>query len=388
MVSVTHTTVVQFVGDCAERRARSGEIFRDVRSALGDCDLLAGQLEAVLTDRGVRAPNAALAMRSPPEFAKVLRDSGFSAMSFAGNHCLDWGYEGLSDTLAHTAAADLALFGAGENLAEARRPAIVERHGTRFAWLGYSSILPEGYRAEIRRPGCAPLRAFTVYEQIEHDQPGTPPRIHTWAHPGDLADMADDIAAAREKADVVLVSIHWGLHMVEAKIADYQREIARAAVAAGAAAVLGHHPHILKGIEFIDGAPVFYSLGNFAIEQPQAFDPAIVESASFRHLMSLNPEARPGDFYVLPPDTRMTGIARLEFEGSHLARTLFRPAWIGDDSVPRPLSSADPQFARTAEYLRRISGDQGLSLEVQPEGEMLLLDVPRSEARQGHPAYC
>jgi len=364
---------VQFVGDCAAKRARAAEIFMGVQDALRDCHLLVGQLETVITERGSQAPHAALAMRTSPEFAAVLRDAGFEAMSFAGNHCLDWGREGFSDTLAHAAAAGLTLFGAGENLAEARRPAIVERQGVRFAWLGYSSILPLGYWADNRRPGCAPLRAFTAYEQIEHDQPGTPARILSWPHSGDLADMVEDIVAARDRADVVLVSIHWGLHMVEAEIADYQRDIARAAVSAGASAILGHHPHILKGVEFIDGVPVFYSLGNFAIEQPQAFDPSIVESASFRHLMSLNLNAQPDELYVLPPDTRMTGIARLEFDGSQLVRTYFRPAWIGDDSVPRTLVCDDPQFGRTADYLKRISACQGLSLRLREENDMLLL---------------
>jgi poly-gamma-glutamate synthesis protein (capsule biosynthesis protein) len=88
------------------------------------------------------------------------------------------------------------------------------------------------------------MRALTLYEQIEHDQPGTPARAITHAHRGDLAALLADIRAAREQADLVFVSVHWGIHMVEGVIADYQREVAHAAVEAGAHTILGHHPHL------------------------------------------------------------------------------------------------------------------------------------------------
>ena len=75
--------------------------------------------------------------------------------------------------------------------------------------------------------------------------------------------MEADIRAAKAMADVVLVSQHWGIHFVRAVIADYQRDVARAAIAAGADAIFGGHAHILKGCELIDGKPVFYSLCEF-----------------------------------------------------------------------------------------------------------------------------
>ena len=67
------------------------------------------------------------------------------------------------------------------------------------------------------------------------------------------------------------VSLHWGIHFVRGDLADYQREVAHAAIEAGADMILGHHPHVLKAIELYRGKPIFYSLGNFAIEQPRAF---------------------------------------------------------------------------------------------------------------------
>lgn len=370
------TFTVQFVGDCAACRDDPASIFAGTSAALSNCDVLAGQLETTITDRGERSPNASLAMRTRADFADVLARQGFAALSLAGNHALDWGYEGLHDTLAHVRRTGVQAFGAGATIAEAREPAIVETGGKRIAFLGYCSILPDGYAATEASAGCAPLRAHTFYEMVEPDQPGTPPRIRTNCHADDLADLERDIRLARQSADLVFVSIHWGLHMVEAVIADYQRELAQVAARAGASAVFGHHPHILKAVEFVGGMPVFHSLGNFAIEQPQAFDPAIVKSRSFAHLMSLNPDARPNDIYVLPPDTRMTGIARLEFDADcALLATRFIPCWIGDDSVPRVLAPDDPRFMEVADYLCRISRSQGIALQAVAEGEGLVLSV-------------
>lgn len=349
------------VGDVAASRSDPLTIFRGCRGALSEGDLLFGQLEATITDRGAKAPNARLAMRSPPAMAAAAQTVGFDVMSFAGNHCLDWGYEGFFDTLSHAAKAGLPLCGAGETLAEARRPVIVERDGLKIAFLAYSSILPEGYRAEQSRPGAAPIRAFTIFEQIEPDQPGTGARVLTSPHPGDLQALVEDVRSARVQADLVFVSLHWGLHMVEATIADYQPIVAYAAIDAGAHAIFGHHPHILKGIDFYRDAPIFYSLGNFAIDQPHMFDAAITQTESFRHFASLNPTFRADAVYMLPEDTRMTGIVRLRCSRDGVGQTEFLPAWVMDDSAPEMLPPDDPRFIRITEYLRRISEQVGFS---------------------------
>lgn len=366
-------TVVLAVGDVAAKRADPDSMFEGCAPLLRGGDITFGQLETVITDRGSPSPGAKLAMRTHPDFAPALERAGFDVMSFAGNHCLDWGYEGLDDTLAAMAATRVRLCGAGGDIAAARKPAIVTRDGTRFAFLAYNSILPEGYAASGRRGGCAPLHAHTLYRQIEPDQPGTAARTLSFCDPDDLAAMVDDIARARGEAEIVIVSMHWGVHMIEAVIADYQRVAARAAIDAGAAAVLGHHAHILKGVEFHRGAPIFYSLGNFAIEQPHVFDPTIVETESFRHLASLNAAFDPTAIYMLPPDTRLTGVARLVFDGPRLAATAFHPAHVDDRSVPHVLAAGDPRFEQVAAYLARVSAAAGLSVDVEVDQELLTI---------------
>jgi len=356
------------VGDVAACRPEPASILAHVAALLRSAPVVFGQLEAPVSARGAPNPVAKLAMRSPPAFANALSEAGFTLMSAAGNHCLDFGPEALADTLALLPAAGIQLAGAGDTLDAALAPAIQDLScGTRVALVAASSILPEGYAATADGAGCAPMWAHTSYESIELDQPATPPRVISRADATDLDRLVRAVRAAREQADLVLVSLHWGIHMITGVIADYQREVARALAAAGASAIIGHHPHLLKGIEFIDCVPVFYSLGNFAIEQPQAFDARIVESDSFRHLLSLNPGSSPESLYVLPPETRLTGVARLEVENGRIAGVRFHPCHAADDSSPVPLEPADPAFGEVHAYLERVTKMAGLNTRFRAE---------------------
>lgn len=365
--------VLLATGDVAPRRPDPATMFDGVRDALGQGDLVFGQLETTVSDRGAPASVAKLAMRTSPDTAAAIRAAGYDVMSFAGNHCLDWGRDAFFDTLEHARAAGLAVCGAGADIAAAREAVIVEIGGTRIAFLAYSSILPQGYWADAGRPGCAPMRALTHYEQIEHDQPGTPARVHTFPDRADLAALRADVRAAKAQADIVAVSIHWGIHFVPSEIADYQRDVAHAAIDDGADMILGHHPHILKGIEIYRGRPIFYSQGNFAIEQPQAFDPLILQSQSFRDLMALNPGIDPTRLHVGPPDGQKSMIARLEIDDGRLTRVSFLPVQIGDGSEPEVLAPADPRFGEVRAYVERISAEQNLSSTFRVEGDEVVV---------------
>jgi poly-gamma-glutamate capsule biosynthesis protein CapA/YwtB (metallophosphatase superfamily) len=163
------------VGDVAPRRDDPAEIFDGCRRALQQADVVFGQIESVLSDRGWPLPQARLAMRSEPAAARAIREAGVAIGSLAGNHCLDWGAEALADTLVHACAAGIAVCGAGESEAEARRPALIDANGFRVAVLAYSSILPQDYQATDRRAGCAPMRAHTVYQRSSMISPARPP---------------------------------------------------------------------------------------------------------------------------------------------------------------------------------------------------------------------
>ena len=370
-------TTILACGDVGVKRPDCASMFTSCAATLRRGDLCFAQLETTISERGAKSPNARLAMRAPPAMAQATREAGIGVMSFAGNHCLDYGYEAFTDTLQYAASAGIAVCGAGETLEAARRPTLLDVSGIRIALLAFSSILPEGYAAEADKPGCAPMRAHTVYEQIESDQPGTPARILSFANREDLAALIAGIRAARAAADVVLVSLHWGIHMVPTLLADYQIEVAHAAIEAGADAILGHHPHLLKGIEFHRGRPIFYSLGNFAIEQPHVWDPTIVNSASFRNLVSLNSTWQLDQVYMLPRVTRMSGIAQLRRLGNGEWDVRFLPAWIGDDSVPQMLPPDDPRFSEVAEFIVRSSREASFGTEVVVEGSALSIQPGR-----------
>ncbi|MEO9131111.1 MAG: CapA family protein [Sphingomonas sp.] len=359
------------VGDVGAKRADLGSMFASVRTVLRSGPVVFGQLETVVSENGAIVPNAKLAMRAPSALALVLADSGFTMMSFAGNHCLDWGYDAFADTLSHMAGAGIAIAGARSNREEAYRPVYQQVGDVRIALIAANSILPDGYAATKDKAGCAPLRAHTLYDQIEHDQPGTPARTRSWPDRDDLASLLAAITDAKTRAQIVLVSLHWGVHMVRGTLADYQIAVAQAAIDAGADAILGHHPHLMKGVGFHRGKPIFYSLGNFAIEQPHVWDPAIVETESFRHLVSLNPSWSMDSAYMLPEETRITGIVRLVVEDRVIAGVRLMPAWIDDDSAPRLLDASDPRFARVRDYLAEVTAAEGLATRLEQDGNEL-----------------
>jgi len=348
-------------GDLGPCRADAASIFAHARARLQQADIVLGQLEPVLTHRGSPLPQARLAMRSSPDTAAALRESGFDVISFASNHCMDWGSEGLLDTCSALRDAQLTVIGAGENISAARAPAVITQGDTRVAMLAFCSILPLGYWAEANRPGCAPLRAWTIQEQIEHDQPGTPIRVHSFANRDDLEQLIAAIRTAKTQADVVVLSMHWGIHFVPFVIADYQREVAHAAIDAGADVIVGHHTHNLKGIETYRGKVIFYSLGNFAIDPPTAFDKNLREQRSHKEITALNPDWEEHDGHLTLRDSAMAAVAHIEIAAHRLERVSALPVHINKESQPEFLTASDPRFTQIADYLRTCTQNQGLN---------------------------
>jgi len=364
---VEELTVVA-VGDIGPRRADPASLFKGVGHGLAG-DVVFGQMECVVSRMGTAAPNARLAMRTSPDVAGVLREAGFDVLSLAGNHAMDYGGAALVDSVAHLRAAGIATCGAGTDMGAARAPAVIERRGRSIAILAYNAILPHGYAAQGNRPGCAPLRVYTHYEPVEPDQPGTDPRIHTLADAADLDAMLADVADACSQADHVLVSMHWGIHFVRATLAQYQRVVGRALIDAGAAAVLGHHPHLLKAVEFHRGRPILHSMGNFAIEQPSAFMENLAGDEGFKAIRRLNTGWKPAEKYMNPDETRHTVIARLALAGQGLRLSLI-PCRIDDDCVPQAANANAGDGAAVLAYLDAVTREAGVATRYRacPDG--------------------
>ena len=365
--------VIYAVGDVGPNRPDPRSMFRHVSGLLKQGDVGFCQLETSLSTRGTPLPQARLPMRARPDAAGALRDCGFQVVSLAGNHCMDFGREAFFDTIEAIRANGMEPVGVGKNIAEARSPVMLERNGTRVTFLAYNSILPHGYWAEADRPGCAPMRAWTIYEQIEPDQPGSRCRIHTLAYKDDLQALADDIKKAKSSADIVIVSMHWGIHFVPAQIADYQRETARWAIDCGADLILGHHPHILKGIETYKNNVIIYSMGNFAIEQPAAFMQDLYQTARHREIEELNPHWDEKREYPLPPETRKSMIIKCAIAQQRIQRISFLPVYLTVGSEPEILQSGDRQFDDVVRYMDEITRDQGLQTRFAQEGDEVVV---------------
>jgi poly-gamma-glutamate capsule biosynthesis protein CapA/YwtB (metallophosphatase superfamily) len=366
--------VLYAVGDVIPDREDPGSIFEHVTDILRSGDIAFCQLDAVLSERGTPLPQARLPCRINLQTAPAIKDAGFSVVSFASNHCMDWGREAFFDTINALEREGLSVIGAGKNIEDARKPAIIECKDTRIAFLAYNSILPEGYWADVDRPGCVPMRAFTFYEQIEHDQPGTPCRVHTFPHRDDLNALGEDIRKAKSQADVVIVSMHWGIHFVPAVLADYQREVGRVAIDSGADLILGHHAHILKGIEVYAGKVIFYSLCNFALDLRAPKE--LLERPGHKEIERLNPDWKPDPeypTYFMPPDSRKTIIAKCIISNRRLKSVSFLPTYINKQSQPEVLVSKDQRFGEVIGYIEEITRDQGLETGYAIQGNEVVV---------------
>lgn len=322
-----------------------------VREALMAADIRFAQVERVYSTRGVLEPGSGGGhSRLPPAMASVFTDCGFNVVSIASNHAMDWGAEALLDTVDLLRGQGIQTVGAGRDLAESRQPAFIDCNGLRVAFLGYCSILHEGYAATPDKPGVAPLRARTRYEPVDY-QPGVPPRIVTTPNEQDFAALLSDLRVAKEAADKVVLSLHWGIHFVPRLIADYQKTVAHAAIEAGADVILGHHAHVPKAIEVHAGRTCFYSLSNFIMSTPAKTEEAAVEFCA-RYGVVLDPA-----YPHLPygTDAKRSLVAKCVMSKAAPIRSSFLPVLIDRDLRPEILQASDPRFVDMLDYMEWAS---------------------------------
>jgi poly-gamma-glutamate capsule biosynthesis protein CapA/YwtB (metallophosphatase superfamily) len=374
---VNDDIIIYAVGDVApssENPKGYSSIFEHVKPALNQGDIVFCQLEINLSTRGSKPSLVGSTPCADPEAARAIKDTGFTVVSFAGNHCMDWGREAFFDTIDALKKQGLAVVGVGSNIEEARRPVIIECKGTRIAFLAYNSILPNGYWAETNKPGCAPLRAWTLYEQVQRTQPGTHCKIHTFPHRDDLKAMVDDIKKAKSEADLVILSMHWGIHFVPAVLAEYQTEVAHIAIDSGADLIIGHHAHILKGTEVYANKAIFYSLCNFAFELP--FPKELAESPEFKAIQEVNPDYKYDPeypTYTFPPDSRKTIIAKCTISNKSIKRVSFLPAYINKQAQPEILTSNDIRFGQVVKYMKKITKSAELNTKYTVDGDEVII---------------
>jgi hypothetical protein len=190
---------------------------------------------------------------APPEFLASLVETGFDVVSFANNHVYDQGREGFVETLQHLEEAKLVYVGAGKTCAEAASPRMFEAQGLKIAMLGTSKLYNDRLNAGPDEP-CADT--FELQRVLSAAK-----------------------AARADGAEVVILSIHWGVEYATAPTEE-QVELAHALLEGGVDVVLGHHPHVLAPIEVLHTADgrlgvVAYSLGNYISNQSAWYEPGL-----------------------------------------------------------------------------------------------------------------
>ena len=210
-----------------------------IRDALGRADLTVVNLETAVTDRGTPADKQ-FVFRAPPAALPALKGAGVDVVSLANNHGLDFGREGLFDTLAAARAAGLPLVGLGEDEDAAYAPHVVEVKGQRIAVLGATQVLDGQYVDAWTARGDAPGMASA--KRVDR--------------------LLEEVRRARAEADTVVVHLHWGEERNPCPL-PRQQELAQQLVDAGADVVVGGHAHVLLGGGMLGDAYVDYGLGNF-----------------------------------------------------------------------------------------------------------------------------
>lgn len=357
---------VVVTGDLVLDAPDAGHWLSGIAPALRSADLAIGHLEVPHTRRGEELVGDVPAPGAPPENLVAIADAGFAAVSLAGNHIADRGPEGIEDTIAGLDALGVAHAGAGFDLAAARAPAFVT-HGTRrVALLSYNCVGPETGWAGPRTAGSAYLRIDTA-----DGSPIAPAAPLDRVSEEALGTLRSDIHAVRELADCVLVALHKGLVHVPARLAPYERPLAQAAIDAGADAVLGHHAHIVKGVEFYRGRPIFHGLGNGCVVttalSPSQDHPARSAWAERRKLLfGFEPDPA---YHLAPfhPEAVNAFLGRIAWNQNGGIRAGVIPIHV--EAPGRPVLATTVRGAEIFRYLERVTRDAGLpAISVDAEG--------------------
>jgi poly-gamma-glutamate capsule biosynthesis protein CapA/YwtB (metallophosphatase superfamily) len=296
---------IALTGDTILTRPLSGHSepeYLALLAHLRGADATFTNLETLFHDFEGPAMPSKPALRSDPGLARDLAWAGFDLVARANNHAADYGFAGVRETTRHAAAAGLIQAGAGESLAAARRAGLFRGAAGTVALISAASTFPDYARAGNARgsiparPGINPLRVWTTYlvsrgelarlrktaQELGLDPPaegaldlgglrfdaGDSPRVSMTADTADQEAIAAEVRRASAGADYTLVSIHSHERIGANRETppEFLIAFARAMIDAGADLVVGHGPHVLRGIELYRGRPIFYGLGNFLFQ--------------------------------------------------------------------------------------------------------------------------
>ena len=355
-----------FAGDLILDEPNPDHWLSGIAASLQEADVTIGHLEVPHTTSIEELVGDVPAPAAPPEHLAALARAGFDALSLAGNHIADRGPQGIADTIRTLDSLNIAHTGAALTLSEARRAAYVQVGSRTIALLSYNCVGPEASWAGPARAGCS-----YICVRRADDGPIAPAAALERPDPSSLRDMALDVQRARERADFVIVALHKGIVHTRARLAPYERPVAHAVVDAGADIVLGHHAHIVRGIEIYQGKPIFHGLGNGCVVtralSPDQSHPARAAWAKRRReLFGFEPDPA---YSLAPfhPEAVNAFLGRVHVDEAGGLRVGFRPVDV--EAPGRPVVADATAFERICRYVKTITIEAGLpALKLQAQG--------------------
>jgi|GEM_PF-734780 len=248
------------------------------RELTSQADVAFGNLESPITARGIA--QGGISLRAAPEVVAGLSDAGFDVVSLANNHTDDYGAVGLLDTVSYLDGEDIAYVGLSGDPNGQQDAVTLETNGLRMAFLAYNNVPPRWEPSADAGRSPAWLEPEAAYADVRH---------------------------AASSSDFVVVSLHWGTEYMP-QPDEFQQEVARGMLEAGAGLIIGHHPHVVGAVAWEDEGFVAYSLGNFVFDQPFSMETmqglvlvCLIDRTGLKQVQLVPVEMEAGQPRVLPP---------------------------------------------------------------------------------------
>lgn len=265
----TGDVMLQYCRGVYAEKGINGLITPYIQQEMVNADMTVINNEFPFSTRGTKAPDKQYTFRVDPTYVSALLDMGVDVASLANNHALDYGQDALIDTFSTLDNAGIPYVGAGETKERAEKAIFVEAGGRTVGVLSASRVIPVvEWNIETRQPGL-----FCTY---------------------DSSRLVQRIKEIESQCDYVVVFVHWGIER-KAFPEEYQRNLAKQYIDAGADLVVGNHSHVPQGIEYYNGVPIVYCLGNFI------FNPNMTDTYALKAVWDV--EGRTS-LQVIPVDTR------------------------------------------------------------------------------------
>ena len=310
--------------------------FAGCRDVLCAQDVMIGHIETPHTTKDRTEPSCIeiQAPPSPPQNLECLPGVGFNVATTAGNHSYDCGPNGIIDTIAKLDEIGLAHCGTGRNITEAKKPVFIEKKGIKVGVISINATGPKLGWATSQKPGANYVKVETAYTP-KFDMPGGPCRIDTYLLPDAQKQLEEEVRDLKSKCDIAVVVFHKGNGGDFPKLDDYEQAMSYLCIDSGADIIFGVHHHILKGVEYYKGKPIYHGLGNFvcftyAMTSGYNDTPEMIAYLKERAKQGRGGGHYKVDFYPWSEKSRLTIIAKVIADKKGVVECGFIPAYIED----------------------------------------------------------